>query len=324
MRLMRGSGPEGLSGMSLFQSSAHDRALKLWRPFLEFDREEIAAYACEYQIEWKEDQSNTDLTHERNRVRHSLIPQMLDQFGGRVKTGILRSAKLIEAEHDFLIKEADRWETKQDISWDFKELHLGLQRELMRRAIIRLGVTPEFDWIERLRLASPDSIEMLPSGCAIKVIDQFPWLEKVSEEPNLEFQYSFLELALDGVSDCLSFSQCHLEWEIQKGGLEKLTHLSSNVGEEVFDADRIGKKVLLRHWRAGDRLQPIGASGSVKLQDWFINEKIHAKQRRTLIVAEAPNRGIFWVQGMRIAEGFKVTSATRNLLVWKCQPLTSC
>ena len=324
MRWMRGSGPEGVSGMSVFQSSAHDRALKLWRPFLGLGREEIEAYAREHQIEWREDQSNKDLNHERNRVRHSLVPQMLDQFGLRAKTGVLRSAELIEAEHDFLIKEADRCEAQPDTSSDFKKLHLGLQRELMRRAIIRLGVTPEFDWIERLRIASPGTQEVLPSVCVVQVLDRFPYLVKVKEEPILEFQNSFIELNLGDDSGHLSFSQCQLDWRIQEGGLDEFSHLSPGEGEVVFDADKVGQKILLRHWRAGDRVQPIGASGTIKLQDWFTNEKIDVRKRRALVIAEAPGRGIFWVQGMRIGEAFKVTSATRDLLCWKCRSTTSC
>jgi tRNA(Ile)-lysidine synthetase-like protein len=54
---------------------------------------------------------------------------------------------------------------------------------------------------------------------------------------------------------------------------------ASNAGptkskREIFDADKIGGKILLRHWRAGDRFQPIGLKSAAKLQDLFTNAKI--------------------------------------------------
>ena len=324
MRLMRGSGPGGLSGMSSFQSSANQHTLKLWRPFLGVDREAIVAYALECQFEWREDQSNKDLKYERNRVRHSLLPILLGQFGDSAKTGMLRSAELIKVEHDFLLKEADQLEAKEDSSLDFKKLHKGLQRELMRRALIRLGVKPEFTWIERLRLALSGSLEMLPSGCLVKVLDRSPWLEQVKNHSDLEFENTSVEWVLNDISGYSSFSQCRFEWTIQKAEGTEFSYLSLKAEQEVFDADRIGQRILLRHWRAGDRIQPIGAPGCIKLQDWFTNEKIDIRQRRALIIAEAPGRGIFWVQGMRIAEAFKVTSVTNRLLLWNCLPSTSC
>ena len=44
-------------------------------------------------------------------------------------------------------------------------------------------------------------------------------------------------------------------------------------GCEFFDADRVGGKITLRHWRPGDRFQPIGLKSAVKLQDLFTNRK---------------------------------------------------
>jgi len=72
----------------------------------------------------------------------------------------------------------------------------------------------------------------------------------------------------------------------------------------------------LRHWRAGDRFQPIGLKSAVKLQDLFVNAKIPAAQRRNLILAATAAGEIFWVEGLRIGEKFKLTSATKRRLRW--------
>jgi tRNA(Ile)-lysidine synthase len=91
-------------------------------------------------------------------------------------------------------------------------------------------------------------------------------------------------------------------------------------GTEFFDADQIGGEVTLRHWRAGDRFQPIGLLSPAKLQDLFVNAKIPAARRRKLLVAAATDGEIFWVEGLRIGEKFKLTPATKNCFGWHFAP----
>ena len=88
-------------------------------------------------------------------------------------------------------------------------------------------------------------------------------------------------------------------------------------GRETFDFDKVGVRVRLRHWRPGDRFQPIGMMQSVKLQDLFTNGKIPGQIRRQLVVAETAGGIIFWVEGLRISEVAKVDAGTKRLLNWE-------
>ena len=90
------------------------------------------------------------------------------------------------------------------------------------------------------------------------------------------------------------------------------------VGVENFDAEKLSGEIVLRHWRAGDRFQPLGLKSAVKVQDLFTNQKILRQQRHQLIVAEAGGE-IFWVEGLRISEKFKLTPQTRQRLAWQWQ-----
>jgi tRNA(Ile)-lysidine synthase len=89
------------------------------------------------------------------------------------------------------------------------------------------------------------------------------------------------------------------------------------LGQEWFDADAIGRRITLRHWSEGDRFQPIGMTHSVKLQDLFTNAKIPRARRHELVVAEAENGLIYWVEGMRISEQFKLKPGTQRRLEWR-------
>ncbi len=79
LRLMRGSGSRGLSGIP------RTRALKqgsLLRPLLAFDRRDLQHYAEDQQLIWVEDVSNHDQNHDRNYCRHGLLPLIESRWPG--------------------------------------------------------------------------------------------------------------------------------------------------------------------------------------------------------------------------------------------------
>ena len=111
------------------------------------------------------------------------------------------------------------------------------------------------------------------------------------------------------------FSEVALSWGFND--VEKFRRGKNAPGAEMFDADKVGGKIVLRHWQAGDRFQPIGMKAAVTLQDWFTNQKIPTARRRELIVATTERGEVFWVEGLRIGEQFKLGEATRRRLVWR-------
>src|SRR6185312_625892 len=112
------------------------------------------------------------------------------------------------------------------------------------------------------------------------------------------------------------FGETKLKWKLLNGSRGRSLRQKQ---VELFDADKIGGKIVLRHWRAGDRFQPIGMKSPTKLQDLFVNAKIPRERRCDLILATAENGEIFWVEGLRISENFKITPQTRRQLHWKWQ-----
>jgi tRNA(Ile)-lysidine synthase len=120
---------------------------------------------------------------------------------------------------------------------------------------------------------------------------------------------------LKGASGQIDFGESLINWQRTSVRGHILGTRSKNT--EFFDADKIGSRIVLRHWQAGDRFQPIGMEQSVKLQDWFTNRKIPLAERRNLVLATTKSGEIFWIEGERIGEQFKLTSATSKRLMWK-------
>jgi tRNA(Ile)-lysidine synthase len=134
-------------------------------------------------------------------------------------------------------------------------------------------------------------------------------------QQSLAFRPEEEHVRLDTGAGEAVFNSVRCEWRVVAS--RSSTRRSSLKRCEFFDADKVGTSVTLRHWRAGDRFQPIGMAAPVKLQDWFTNRRIPAAQRRGLVLAATAAGEIFWIEGQRISERFKLTADTRRRLVWR-------
>ncbi|MGR9106117.1 MAG: tRNA lysidine(34) synthetase TilS [Gammaproteobacteria bacterium] len=82
-QLLRGGGLPGLSGMP--ESIRFEPGI-LHRPLLEISRAAIQVYAHARALNWVEDPSNADSRHDRNYLRHQVIPMLRQRWPGLDKT----------------------------------------------------------------------------------------------------------------------------------------------------------------------------------------------------------------------------------------------
>lgn len=71
MRIARGTGPDGLTGIRALQQRG---GVTLLRPLLGLPRDTLRAYAHRHGLDWVEDPSNLDPSHLRNAFRHQALP----------------------------------------------------------------------------------------------------------------------------------------------------------------------------------------------------------------------------------------------------------
>ncbi|MDP4693374.1 MAG: tRNA lysidine(34) synthetase TilS [Opitutales bacterium] len=70
----------------------------------------------------------------------------------------------------------------------------------------------------------------------------------------------------------------------------------------------------VRSWQPGDRFHPIGAPGSKKLKDWFIDRYIPQRERKQLPVVSTSSGKIIWVPGFPPADTMKLSPTTKLAL----------
>ena len=97
MNVLRGSERPGLLGMP------SDRIVGqavLVRPFLKVERSKLIAYAESHGLEWVEDPSNARVQHDRNFLRHEVLPRLDQRFVGwrrRIETALGRDESFGQA-----------------------------------------------------------------------------------------------------------------------------------------------------------------------------------------------------------------------------------
>lgn len=105
LNLMRGSGVDGLSAMP---DSRPLGAGILQRPLLKFKNSALLDYLGENNIEWTEDPSNLYLNHDRNFIRHQVIPS-LEQRWPQVSQRLLLTREAMTDARYLLEKLADEY-----------------------------------------------------------------------------------------------------------------------------------------------------------------------------------------------------------------------
>ena len=103
LRLLRGAG-DGLAAMRPLRPFA---AGWLWRPLLGLPREALAAYAREHALHWVEDPSNASDRHDRNFLRHHVLPRLQERWP-QAGASLARSAALLATQADLLAGEDAR------------------------------------------------------------------------------------------------------------------------------------------------------------------------------------------------------------------------
>lgn len=311
LRLFRGTSGEGLASMQWRSRSPAAMDLRLVRPLLGHARAELRAYAQGHGVKWREDASNTTLDFARNRLRHRVIPELRRHFQPALTTTLLRVMDLVGAEAEAVAEAARRWRRDRQ-QQTFDSLPVAVQRRVLHSQLIGLRIAPTFELVERLRV-KPETACSVGPGWVVWHDAAGRIRRRRTREPG--FDPTRREMALRGRCGGLEFGGLALRWRIE--ARPGCARVEAREGRECFDADRVGRQVILRHWQAGDRFWPIGARGPVKLQDLFTNAQVPRGERRRRVVAATADGTVFWVEGLRMAEPFKIEQNSRRWLIWQ-------
>ena len=313
LRLLRGSSGEGLAGMRWSGPSANDAKVQLIRPLLDQPKAALRTFAEQRGIAFREDATNAQVDFLRNRVRNKLLPLLARKYQPALARTVLRTMDVVGAEADFVRHAAEEW-LRRKCPANFDRLHVAVQRQVVRLQLLKVGIVPDFDLIEQLRRVIEQPISLGPELAVFRDRAGRVARRRLARSG---FHAGEAILELNGSTGKTSFGGMKIRWKITFTAYTGRRAPKFAAGVEYFDADKVGSRVLVRYWRPGDRFQPIGLGVQVKLQDLFTNEKIPRPVRHQLVVAATASGDLFWVEGLRIAERFKLDKQTRRRLKWQ-------
>lgn len=320
MRLLRGSGAEGLAGM------APVRGGRFIRPLIEVSRAEIEAYLRAKGLPYMSDSSNRSLDPLRNRLRLELIP-FLASFQPRIVERLAATAEILRLDHAFLKQCADEWirERCEHESGSVKipraafvSLPAGLQnhviREVLRsaaRGSLRRVEIRHIDAVKAIGAAPGNRGPLhLPNGIRAEANPAYLIVgSRTAVHTGPEFSYLMQSPGTCALPE--AGASLTLRLMPSTDGVE----LDGVPQREYFDADRIRFPLTVRSIRPGDRFRPLGMSGARKLKDFLIDLKIPRSERaRIPLLTHRSGSEIVWVCGLRIDDRFKLTTETKRVL----------
>ncbi len=306
MRLARGASAAGL---------AAPRPVRPWedrhqviRPLLTVSRERLRGALTQVGVSWREDSSNTTDHYLRNRIRHHVLPAWQAAAGSSALDGAGLTRDLLEEDDACLA-----WCVAQlgiDLNagtLDLRPLEgkpIALWRRVLRQwpplgALARAG-------FEQVIAAALSGAGRVSAGTRVVEVRSGtlrllpPDLDRTPWGP--------LALSIPGQIDLPSGARLAAAWHRESVQVFRQTRAVRDIDpcSEAWLQGESGP-LQIRGWQPGDRYRPLGAPGSAKLQDLFINRKIPEDERHLRPVVCAADGRILWVPGLPPAEDSKLT-----------------
>jgi tRNA(Ile)-lysidine synthase len=139
LNLFRGAGGRGLGAM---RARSTFGSLEIVRPLLGVWRSEIDDYIRERRLKFRDDATNEDLSAQRNRMRHKIIPWLEKQSGRNIRDTIWRAATVLAEEEDLLeTLTPEALTTSDEVAVaQLRSLPSALQRRAIRKWLVHCGV----------------------------------------------------------------------------------------------------------------------------------------------------------------------------------------
>jgi tRNA(Ile)-lysidine synthase len=325
LKITRGAGSRGLAGIypelkargSESTDSARDQAYSgsrsaaIVRPLLSVRRDQVRAYLNAIEQNWREDPSNGDLRHARNRVRHRILPHLERDLNPAVRETLAETAEIARAEEEYWEQETERmlesvWVvpegnhletgTRGRLRIDIlRTLPTALARRLVRRAAESLGFDLEFRHVEEilyaLRSAEQETAMVLPDGWTVRLAKrelQFAKKSAVPISPNYQYRLS--------VPGSIEVPQTGSRFEAL---LVSPTACGGYNPDDLLDPARLEGELLVRNWRPGDRFWPAHRKAPKKIKELLGERHLRGVERKRWPVVV--NGGdLVWVRGFAV------------------------
>jgi tRNA(Ile)-lysidine synthase len=265
------------------------------RPLLGFTKAEIRHYAATHGVPFREDASNAQPDYLRNALRINILPE-LETLRPGTTAHFVKLTQRLQDQQEILeraLARHENWPVAENFAtenwrgdaWD---------REVLRRWTAQWG---------------------LPAGAA----EEIPRLERIGaryEANGVRVTRERAAWAFERTAD--KAVNWHLiEEELPAPDAEILR--TSQEAECWCDMETLQHPLVVRPWRAGDRLQT-WAGPSAKVSDLLTQAKVPAGRRENWPVVTDASDQILWLPHIRRSARAPITSTTTRALRLRLDP----
>jgi len=330
--ILRGTGLTGLGGI-------HPVAGSIIRPLLKTRRGELRTYLRAKKQKWHEDATNRDTRRMRARIRRKLLPLLEKQFQPAIVEHLATLADLAREDEAFLeavaarraaelvqkcgeglriaatdlLEPPSRMEEAQALSKRLvrhivKSLkpHSGQLGAGHVNAVLELALHGQGG----TSLPLPGGVEVRREGAGLafhavgkKIASGTP--SKAREfEYNIDMARGVQEVRVPELGCVFRFRV--IDWPGKRAETSR--------DGAVLDRDRLHLPLVLRNWRPGDRMRPLGHRNAHKLKR-LLNEKRISRWGRDGWPVLTSGGILAWARGLHVAAEFAADERTRAGMV---------
>lgn len=326
LRMLRGTGIRGLSGIHprLVLPASEDepgRTLgEVIRPLLTFRRAELQEFLRQQHQPWREDSTNRDLSFLRNRVRHTLLPVLNENFGSSTIYNLADLAEIARAEEEHwkLAHPEIRVPTDSLEITPLLSLPLASQRRLIRAWLETrapaAGVSFRLlDEVLDLACSAAGKTLQLPSGHRVRRTRELLCLEAASPYLNdREYDHS---LPIPGAVDV---PELRIRFEAV---LVNPSSVSESEHNCLLDPDQLPQALRIRNWRPGDRFWPAHTKEAKKLKD-LLNDRHITGPGKKLWPVIVSGADLVWVRSFPVPASLQTSAGSGRALLIREVALT--
>src|SRR5665648_338007 len=293
MRILRGTGPDGLAGIEYKREG--NGGMEIIRPLLDAKRKDIEKYCEKNNLQPRFDHTNEQPVYTRNKIRLQLIPFIEKSFNPNITETLNRLSIIAKEDKDFMESVVSDL-LKNDLGLEkIREQHPAIRKRIIIRKLEEIGLE---QGITRAHVEAADklitegkngSLIHLPKG--YRILMEYGEIRFIKEELNLKS---------DADSNQAEMGISQAESDITR-----------------FDG------LVLRTRRPGDYIVLKGVGGRKKIQDAFTDMKIKREYRDKIPMLCRDNE-VMWIIGDdvtglnsgikkgRISENYELEEETRK------------
>jgi tRNA(Ile)-lysidine synthase len=318
LKLTRGAGTRGLSGIypkrairktAISKSGPdlepiHDvedpldsRGPAIVRPLLGSRRSQLREYLAAIGQSWREDASNQDLRHTRNRIRREILPLLERRVNPSVCETLAESADIARGEEEYWNKEVARvlpeiWSRDErggTLKLSSRSFPLALRRRLLRAAAENLGITLEFRHVEEMLGSDSGGGSSVMSG--EWTVRQHNDLVTFSPADQIVSKYQY-DLPVPGKIS-VAEAGVILETSVPE------TRDRPRKADDLVDARFAEHKWVVRNWRPGERFWHAHTKEPKKIKELLQDRHITGQEKQRWPVIACGDE-IIWLSGFGV------------------------